>query len=106
MIGMFRRPARILLNGYPSVEVAGLIPRITVKLPEPFSVFTTVIRGERNYSFTTDLRRELPEPASASFNVQVSDKGQRYRGTIDLFKSLGIIAHYFERCFGDRLSEI
>jgi len=85
-----------MLNGYPTVEVGGLRPNITLRVPQPFSVFAALIRGERNYNFTTDLRRGLPAPASASFKVRVSDKGQRYRGTLDLFSSLGIAAHYFE----------
>jgi hypothetical protein len=85
-----------MLNGYPTVEIGGLRPNITLRQPQPFSVFTTLIRGERNYNFTADLRRGLPQPASASFKVSVSDKGQRYRGTLDLFSNLGIAAHYFE----------
>jgi hypothetical protein len=96
MSGMFRAPARILLNGYPSLAVGGLRPRITLNVPQPLSVFATVVHGDRNYSFTTDLRRGLPKPASASFKVQVSDKGQRYRGTVDLFRSLSLVAYYFE----------
>jgi hypothetical protein len=96
MTSMFRRPARIMLNGYPSVEVGGLRPNITVRVPQPFSIFRTLIHGERSYNFTTDLRRGIPAPASAAFKVRISDKGQRYRGTLDLFSSLGIAAHYFE----------
>jgi hypothetical protein len=56
----------------------------------------TLITGERNYNFTTDLRRGLPPPASASFKVRISDKGQRYRGILDLFSNVGIAARYFE----------
>jgi hypothetical protein len=93
---MFHGAGRIKTNGYPTVAVGGARPKITLHIPRPFNVFATLIRGERNYSITTDLRHELPQPASAHFEVRVSDKGQRYRGTVDLFGTLGTAAHYFE----------
>ena len=93
---MFRGAARIKTNGYPSVSLGGHRPEITLRTPRPFDVFAMLMRGARSYGITTDLRNELPQPISTTFDIRISDKGQQYRGTIDLFRSLGVAADYFE----------
>jgi hypothetical protein len=93
---MFRGAARIKTDGYPSVSLGGHRPAITLRTPRPFDVFAMLMRGERSYGITTDLRNELPQPASVRFDIRISDKGQQYRGTIDLFRTLGVAADYFE----------
>src|SRR5260370_5048419 len=92
---MFRGAARIKTDGYPSVSIGGPRPAITLRTPRPFDVFAMLMRGERSYGITTDLRNELPQPASVRFDIRISDKGQQYRGTIDLFRTLGVAADYF-----------
>src|SRR5260370_17532709 len=93
---MFRGAARIKTDGYPSVSLGGHRPAITLRMPRPFDVFAMLMRGERSYGITTDLRSELPQPSSVRFDIRISDKGQQYPGTIDLFRTLGVAPYYFQ----------
>lgn len=93
---ILRSGCRVQRNGYPSVALEGMRPMARIHQPRPFHAFEMLVRGERRCYFTTDLRRALSQRESAAFSVGVSDKGQLYRGTVDLFGSLATAAHYVE----------
>jgi len=104
---MFRRPARILQNRYPSVLMKRGESRLNMSLPDDISVFAMLATRENRPYYTVDVRHKKTLPGRTPYyRGRRSEKGRYLSGLLDLFGGLHLAESRLEERYWRRMFDL
>jgi hypothetical protein len=101
---MFGGRSRIGSNGFPSVLMRRGEPVLSIRLPDDYSVFLTLVTGENAPAYSTDPRTKFVH--RPFYSAQPSNEGRYLSGFLDLFSSLSFAHHILEQPYWRRMFNI
>lgn len=104
---MFRRPARILQNRYPSVLMKHGEPRLDISLLDDIRVFAMLAALQNRSYYTVDVRHEKTLPGRTPYyQARRSEKGRYLSGLLDLFGGLHPATSCLEERYWRRMFDL